>query len=195
MARLSQSVKAQYTMLGEVPNDCYYCKAPSKLTDTTPNHRASEEDKAAFPDQWSITYVCSTCWNRINNANWTNEGRHFGVAKGCMTLAQKRALCGAKDVREAYVGAKFRLGFNGRLVIPTGIMQDGSRQDLFYLEDQAWELEELLKIQGPMALRAIGAPTGIVAECFWDIERSDHSGLLANPYKFTQLLDIPPIQE
>ncbi len=189
MGRISSSEKAKYVPLTN-HGKCYYCDEPTKLTDTTPNHRVHPDIRKGFPEQWSITDVCASCWSKIHRVNWIESGVKFGVRQGMMTLSQKEALCKIGALKGQVI-MPFGLGFNGTMVVPTGLMQDSDDDTKFYLKGIQWSILELRALQGPMALRGMGAPSEVVAECFWALVSADSiENTLFDIPKYQRLLEI-----
>lgn len=164
--RLSKAIKDRYTAIGD-PEKCFFCDSDkAELNDTTPSHRASDANVAAFNGAWNIVKTCSSCWSKIHKANWIEEGKRWGVARGCMTIEQKRILCqhGSKNVnRGTYV-----LAFGGRYVIPQDMIQDAENEEVFYHQANQWSEPELNVLQPVLAMRMAGLPLTKVHHAFWN---------------------------
>lgn len=190
MGRLAKNVLDQYRIVNS--EGCGYCGAEkSYMWDLTPHQRASDDDKRSFPHDWTRVHICESCWNKVHRFNWVERAEKYGVARGCMTLEQKKALCTGASSVTAIRGAKFLVGFSGQLIVPNGIMRDTSDDTLFFLQGQRWSMDELLELQGPMALRMAGMPTNVVGRAFFSILSGDSEGNLHDVPKYLDLLEIP----
>lgn len=191
MGRLAKNVLDRY----EISNSdgCAYCGASkSSMWDLTPHHNASDEDKAAFPHTRTRAHICETCWGKVHRANWIERGERFGVARGCMTVDQKKALCTGGSISQAMIrGDRFVVGYGGQLIVPNGLLRDTDDETLFFLQGQKWTREELDLLQGPMALRLLGMPTPTVAVTFYTILSNDLEGALHDVPKYLDLLELP----
>lgn len=177
MARVSNAVKAKYDLLNEDPNVCYYCcSSEAIMDDLSPHPSATEFDKSAFPEKWTRARVCRPCWSRIYFMNIVNGGGP-GIRKGAMTVEQKRELI-QKNSRPTQKGA-FVIGFGNTLIVPPGMLQIDEHR--YGLGSETFYREEILELQGAMAIKTLGLPDSSVevaiasgmASGNLDIERMD----------------------
>lgn len=171
VARIPYEVQMQYKPIDVDPRVCIHCGAEAKHTDFTPYPKFMN-DAPEMPK--TSSRCCGPCYQRIYYANVALEhaGRREGAGQGLMTDEAKRRLCGGlKWARTAEVETgKFIMGFQGRMVVPSSIRVDG--EDIF-VEGLRWTFAELVALQGPMALRMVGASEDMVTAWFWIAVMSD----------------------
>lgn len=161
MARISNVEKALYTRLSESDDaPCYYCGCPSSMDDLTPSPKAGVADRQMFREAWTVVRTCRKCWGRIYTANIANTGARFHVPKGCMTIAQKKALIGKVETSSA----TYTFNHDRTLVIPVDMakVENGP----FVYKGQSYHEEEVEMLQGALMCRMHGLDERIVRKQF-----------------------------
>jgi hypothetical protein len=186
MGRMSDEDKSQFKLLG-TGNDCYFCGGEKKGYDTTP-HR-SMLDRAPESMERVRVAVCAKCGQRIHYANivLNHATKREGAPLGLMTLEAKTRLCSNMPWQRSKGGTpKFVLQEDG-LIVPGLTTVDG---DTFYVDGKVWSLAEMRSVQGPMALRMVGANTSLVEECFWSLVVADEATKVIDVDKCKAILEI-----
>lgn len=188
MARISQTILNLYKLQGPYES-CYFCGSPPTGFDTTPHHSAIKQ----APDSMELVKVrvCTSCSQRIWYANvcLDNSSKREGAGKGLMTLEAKERLCSTKKwSRLRDENASFTIGEEGRMIVPKGYLrhEDGR----IFVGPDEWTHEELMALQGPMALRALNLPNEVVQECFIAMIVADEATQCINPEKARRLLRL-----
>lgn len=190
MGRLSNVVIEQYPTTG-TQDVCEFCGGEAKMWELTPHPRASAEHVAAFQGEKCKVRVCEPCWAKVHRVNWIERGERYGVERGCLTLTQKRHLCtGQGSIGSVVKDSRFVMGFSDMMIVPNGTMRDTADPTIFFQGSTKWTVDEIMALQGPMALRMVGAPTEAVAKCFWMLV-NDPSGDLFDLEKYVAILEIP----
>lgn len=178
MARITNGTRSFYKMLVRDEADesqCYYCGQPGGCEDFTPAPGATDFGRSTFTGEWTRTNTCLRCWKKIYTANIANAGGKFGVQKGCMSVLQKEALLGAPGVVRSIEQSvtKYHIGFDPKIVAPAGLLQSGS--EAFMYGTTMLHREEVMLLQGALALRMIGAPDYLVEGSFSQAMNSDNA--------------------
>lgn len=164
MSRISQAEKAKYTRLDPDSEVCFYCGASASMDDLSPSSGASEAHKTWFKDTWTIVRVCRGCWGRIYTANIADGGSKFSVSKGCMTIDQKRALVGGNRMAVSELSANFVYSEPYKLVVASGTLKMDDKT--FIWNTATFYIEEMIALQGCMAVQLVGLPVDVVEATF-----------------------------
>lgn len=158
MGRMSRQESEQYDPLGE-EGRCFYCPNPGTMWDFTPSRDASDVVKGAFPDPFVRTRCCQKCWKRIYTVNMVEAGQRYSVMRGGMTLDHKRHLLSHGQVAKAVqANVSYRFGYD-KMVVPSDILQI---DDKFQWREHTLYEAEVVSLQGPLALRWIGARPSLI---------------------------------
>lgn len=164
MSRISNTEKAKYTRLDPESEVCFYCGTLASMDDLSPSSGASVASKQLFRDQWTIVRVCRGCWGRIYTVNIAEGGVKFSVAKGCMTTVQKRALISGNKASFDSLSANFVYSpVYGLIVASDTLKMDDKR---FVWGTATFYIEEMIALQGSMAVQLVGLPVNIVEATF-----------------------------
>lgn len=195
MPKLTKESRAKYRMLvrdGASDLECYYCGEAGGMEDLTPSPSAPPMWADAFPDEWTRTNTCNKCWRKIYTANVANAGARFNAQKGCMTVAQKAALIGGRNAKQSIDDSinRFTIGFDPKIVAPVGLLQSGP--DTFMYGATTLQREEVMLLQGALALRMIGAPQNLVEQSF-ALSMSSDDAVMEHIDLYRIMLELPEL--
>lgn len=192
MARVSQEVLNRYRFVGEY-DKCYYCGSPPTAFETTPHHSVisdPEYAEAIETMEWVKVRVCTSCNQRIWYANvaLTHSAKREGARKGLMSLEAKERLCQGRKWLRMKDESAFKLSGDGRQIIPAGYFRHDDGR--IFIGPDEWTEEELMAIQGPMAMKMVGLPAERIADCFYALVVADQVAQVINVEKARKLLKV-----
>lgn len=169
MSRMADNSLVAFQMLGS-RSECYYCGAPKKGYDTTPHRSVMEQAPESM--ERVVTAVCTSCAQRIHYANMVldHSTKREGADRGMMSFDAKKRLCQAARWSRVGEGQRPAFVFNQGLVVPSSMTMDDG---VIYVDGVLWSMSELRAMQGPLALKMIGSPMDVIAECFWSLVVAD----------------------
>lgn len=159
MPRISDAARKAYKLLireGSTEEQCYYCGELAGMEDFTPATTVSEADRARFTEEMTRCKTCHKCWKRIYTVNIAERGVKFNTGRGMMTVRQKEAICGSSTTSTSIedLATKIGFGFEPKMLAPIGMMQmDANR---FIWREQIFYIDEVLALQGALALKMVG---------------------------------------
>lgn len=161
MARLSNADKEKYKALGG-EDTCFFCARPAVMWDFTPSPKANPMFADMFEGEKVRVKCCDSCWRKIYTANIAKGGINYGVQRGMMTLEHKKHLLSPKGTVPDLVVEKppYVIAQDPVMILPTDMLiMDDTK---FLWHDKMIYRDEMICLQGAMALRMMGLPHSLM---------------------------------